>query len=111
MKGLICSVYRDASGCDCTNHGVTSKAHTVILVGTGIPELFAPDDCKPALRLVSRIIAGKPYLHAVPVAAQGTGIGEYMFGGNFIHTSDGRFPGRYPIPVHDRTEKIDMGGN
>ena len=28
----------------------------------------------------------------------------FMAGGNFIVSSDARFPGRYPIPVHDRTE-------
>ena len=28
----------------------------------------------------------------------------YMFGGNFIHTSDSRIPNDYPIPIHDRQE-------
>jgi hypothetical protein len=27
-----------------------------------------------------------------------------MFGGNFIHTSDSRFPSSAPIAVHDRVE-------
>ena len=27
-----------------------------------------------------------------------------MFGGNFIYTSDSRFPSRAPIQVHDRVE-------
>ena len=27
-----------------------------------------------------------------------------MFGGNFVYTSDSRFPSDYPIPIHDRFE-------
>jgi len=27
-----------------------------------------------------------------------------MFGGNFIYTSDSRFPNKYPIAIHDRYE-------
>jgi hypothetical protein len=28
-----------------------------------------------------------------------------MNGGNFVHTSDSRFPADYPIPVFDRVER------
>jgi hypothetical protein len=98
MKGLIVHVYRP--NFDCTNGGVTSHNTEVLLVGEGIPEIFEAHGF-PVLKLVKRQLFGDepPYLHAQPVEGNG-----YMFGGNFIYSSDGRFPGRYPIPVHDRQE-------
>lgn len=103
MKGLLVFVLRSADGLDCTAGGVTSRATKAILVGEGVPEIFEPTADSPALVLKKKW-AGTPreYLYAVP-----TDVPEnawVTFGGNFIHTSDGRFPCRYPIPVHDRIE-------
>lgn len=33
MKGLTVEIYKSADGMDCTNHGVTSKAKTALVVG------------------------------------------------------------------------------
>ena len=41
---------------------------------------------------------------ARPVRADGTVRTGGMFGGNFVTTSDSRFPTSAPIPVHDRFE-------
>jgi len=99
MKGLIANVYR-AENYNCTN-GVTSYCNSVLLVGNGIPELFEADGM-PVLKVVRRNIVGREHIHAEPIEATR---GNRMFGGNFVYTSDGRFPSPYPIPVHDRVEE------
>ena len=46
------------------------------------------------------------YVHAEPIVDKGK---WYMFGGNYLKTSDSCFKDltgiRYPVPVHDRTEE------
>lgn len=114
MKGMLVNVYRDASiGGDCTNDGITSKIDRAILVGDGIPEVFATRDGLPALRLVKRTFGKNPYFHAEPVddprAADGKHVGP-MAGGNFVYSCDSRFRSicKYPIPVHDRYEDHEL---
>ena len=99
MKGLLVWVYRPHF--DCTNGGITSHNNTVLLVGEGVPEIFEPGDL-PVLKLVKRQLRGTepPYLHAQPIEGSG-----HMMGGNFIYSSDSRFPSDYPISVHDRQER------
>lgn len=74
------------------------------LVGPGIPEIFdvAPD--APECRLVKRTIMGTEYLHVEPTAQPPGGHTSYMAGGCYVHTTDGRFPSRYPLALHDRSE-------
>lgn len=105
LRGLWVSVFRDASGTDCTNGGPTSTRKEVFLVGVedGL-ELRDDYDPRDVFRIVRRVIAGTPYLHAEPVVEKK---GARMFGGNFLYTSDSRFRRSvcdYPIPVHDREE-------
>jgi len=100
-KGLLVFVLRTVS--DSTNGGVTSKYDKFVLTGEGVPEIFAPSADSPELRLVKRNIGGKPYLHAEPTVDRPGMIGG-MAGGNYITTSDSRFPSQYPISVHDRYE-------
>jgi hypothetical protein len=99
MKGMIVNIYKHNKH-DTTNSGVTSQAYDALLVGEGIPEIFEASG-RPILKLVKRHLFGNPvpYLHVQPV--EGTG---YMFGGNFVYSSDSRFPNDYPLPVHDRQE-------
>ena len=47
---------------------------------------------------------GGEYLHVEPVDQQPEGRTSYMFGGCYVGSSDGRFPSRYPLALHDRTE-------
>ena len=102
MKGLLCSVYRDAhlTG-DCTNNGETARFGQIILVGEGVAEIFEPDDRIPALELFTRHGGS---LGARPLDWKERDGAGPMFGGNFIYTSDSRLPGNAPIPVHDRFE-------
>ena len=102
MQGLPVDTYRNKY--DCTNGGVSSKYDEFILVGKGIPEIFETNDKTLALKLVERTIGGARYLHAEPIESPRPGCVGWMFGGNFIWTSDSRFPNRYPISIHDRQE-------
>lgn len=100
-KGLLVTIYKSSN--DCTNGGVTAKANSIILTGEGVPEIFSISEGDIYLKLVKRNLGGSEYLHAEPVGQGSKGVG-FMFGGNFIHTSDSRFVSKYPIPVHDRSE-------
>lgn len=104
---LSCSVYRSADGGDCTNDGITSRVEIGLLVGTDYPKGTARADC-PTFLLREREVMGKIYLHAIPsdIPEGEKGYSGWMFGGNFLYTSDSRFPQPYPIPVHDRRERF-----
>lgn len=117
MTGLLATVYRAADRSDCTNGGLTSKHNHVTLVVPG-KELgpFEPAPDRPALFLKM----WKPFglYPAFPIAVPEDIPGDFplggkwMFGGNFVHTSDGRLsewcgndrPGINAIPVYDRAE-------
>ena len=107
---LTTYVLRDELG-DCTNGGVSSRSNTL--------ELFAPHlscaqvanyclengiDVNSVVKLVYR--ENLDYIHAEPIVDRGR---WYMFGGNYLKTSESRFKDltgmRYPVPVHDRTEE------
>jgi len=95
--GLICHIYRSGLG-ECSNGGVSSKTDMVTLVGIGLSPYEPTAEC-PAIKLVER----NGYAHAEPVE-QPVGLVGPMFGGTFIYSSDSRFPGKYPIALHDRWE-------
>lgn len=98
LKGLTVNIYHRPGG-DCTNNGASTGHDRALLVGEGIPEVFEDQGDMPVFKLVERVIFGNQYLHVQPVQP-----GHYMFGGNFVYTSDGRFPNPYPLPIHDRQE-------
>lgn len=110
--GLRVDIYRNArSGYDCTNGGVSSKAVEGILVGDGIEGPNEPREGQVVFRLVKRMLGGKPYFHAEPDVPVPAGHVGYMFGGNFLYTSDSRLRRicEYPIPIHDRSEVPHRG--
>ncbi len=102
MSGMHVSTLRSKH--DCTIGGLSSKHDTFTLVNPDVPEIFKADDSAPALRLVRRTIGGHLYLHAEPVFNPAPDAVGWMFGGNFIWSSDSRFPNPYPIAMHDRQE-------
>jgi len=93
-------VYRNSLG-DCTNNGLTSKVDGVMLhYGTDVNIDEIPDN---ELVLIQRTLWGKQANYAVPVGVYKSGHHQ-MAGGNFVYTSDSRFPESAPISVHDRVE-------
>lgn len=96
MKGLIVDVYR--SKYDGTNNGISSKFDSFVLSGTA--PVFESREDLPALQLVFEHGTYKAY----PVTKSEDGHTHWMFGGNFVYTSDSRFPSKQPIKVFDRCE-------
>lgn len=100
-KGLLVHVYTDG-GADCTNNGISSKNKTLILNRSNSP--FEGDETN-SVELHSKVINGNVYNYVTPLHEiwPSNAVGP-MFGGNFIYSSDSRFPAKYPIPIHDRFE-------
>lgn len=104
VKALPVYVYRCSRLEDCTNGGVSASSDRLLLIcEDGFVD--AKTDDPTLLRLVKREFGGGTYLHAEPVNPdRGEKVLGPMFGGNYVSTSDSRFPSDYPIPVHDRYE-------
>jgi|TARA_B110000908_G_C10161612_1_gene406299 hypothetical protein len=101
MNTILTFVFRHSLG-DCTNNGLTSREDSIILhFGSNLQTDLIPDD---ELILVERTLFGKQANYAVPAGIFKSGR-HSMAGGNFIYTSDSRFPSDAPISVHDRVEK------
>ncbi len=110
-QGLLCSIYKTDRLGDCTNGGISSRSNTALVLADdslGIPGVF---DAKPT-DVILQIGKGpgahmKGYenqLVARPVGDCADNHVGWMFGGNFVFTSDSRFPSRSPIAIHDRQE-------
>ncbi|MCK9155083.1 MAG: hypothetical protein M0P12_03105 [Paludibacteraceae bacterium] len=106
LSGLIVEVYR-CSVSDCSKNGVTANNNSVLLIlPQGGP--FRAKDFVLKMPLVEidkredmSLRHGQDCSCARPYGIDGT---NYSFGGNFIYSSDSRFPGNRPIPVHDRKD-------
>ena len=102
MKCIPAEVFRSSLG-DCSNGGLSSKTNEVYVpCPTGFLEI--PESDYRLVRLVTRVIGFGSFTHAEPVKEVPRGHVGYMMGGTFIYSSDSRFPSKYPIPLHDRTE-------
>lgn len=101
-KGLLVFVYK-MPDYDCTANGISHDKTQLILIGEGIPEIFDGDETNTVV-LVKRNLLGKEYLHVEPVWENKETKQWFMFGGNFIYSSDSRFPNIYPISIHDRVD-------
>lgn len=115
MKGIHCDIYRNHYG-DCTNGGITASGNgigSVTLIGPDVEGFCEPTEAAPALYL-SRGPLGHCRATPEPLSdGRQDGSRWWMFGGNFIHSSDSRFAALNngaPIAVHDRTETKDGGG-
>lgn len=104
-RGLLCIVHRPAgAGADWTRGGVTGVSDYVLLVGHGIDGETSIGKMPPScgLLVLRRMwtTQGSVFV-AVPRDAPDDVTSRYVFGCNFIFTSDARFPAPYAIPVHD----------
>ena len=108
-SGLLVFVYRNGS--DCTNKGISSKFDKIVLVmPQGGP--FKVSEGEPYLVLNPREDLSRTLGKDCTVAEPGfdhrmDAEHHIMFGGNFIYSSDSRFPKDHPIPIHDRFDKYD----
>lgn len=96
-KGMIVDIYRH-SLVDCSLNGISRYTNKVLLVGEGVPPLFEADAHLPVVELRSF----KGHMYAAPYACPNR---SSAMGGNFIWSSDSRFPARAPIALHDRFEQ------
>ena len=115
FKGLLVEVYK-TERMEATLNGASSRHHSMLLIGPGIPEISTESDPDRVVRLEHinigaegavtiegqqvRIKRVHPFV--VPMSID-PGKGS-MFGGNFIHSCDSRFPSGQPIAIHDRVE-------
>lgn len=102
VSGLYVHVLRGK--CEATAGGVSSKTEDFILTGENVAKVFDIDAARTDQYLVLKNYRG--HLYAEPNYPPGPGFNGWMMGGNFIWSSDSRFPGDYPIPVHDRREAV-----
>lgn len=97
---------------DCTNGGISSRYKTLYLLCEDQEKAQkepwnwskVDENDERLIKIVRSTPCGRPYIHAEPVNDPNRREVGYMFGGNFIYTSDSRFPENYPIPLHDRSE-------
>jgi len=118
IKGLHLDVYKNR-GSDCTLGGISSMCNEVIAVGATLRGPIDVDLERPpanAVCIIKRTMNGRDIYHAEPLdgcnAAKflgKTGGRWYMFGGNYVATSDSRLSeacgGLYgAVKLHDRCE-------
>jgi hypothetical protein len=101
--GLLAHVYRSGDGMDATLDGLSSKFNSFILEGTEVLDNDCPftTDGDDVLVYVEKVISGEKVHYAYPRDYK---YKHYMFGGNWLYTSDSRFPTRHPIRIMDRHE-------
>ena len=102
MKKISTYPFRHPLG-DCTNNGLTSTGDSFDLYYSDDLEINLEEVPNDALVLVKRELWGEPAWYAKPAYLLKSNK-HSMSGGNFVYTSDSRFPGKAPIPVHDRVE-------
>jgi hypothetical protein len=105
MKGLLVSILKNSEIGDCTNGGLSATATDALLVGEDVPEIFEDNGKRPVFKLVERYVFGDVlHKHVEPIYPPTKNYCGWMAGGNFVWTSDSRFPNDYPLSIHDRQE-------
>lgn len=110
MTGLTVNVLRSIDH-DCTNNGVSANHERMVIYGLSVKN--GPIDAE-----YNTDENAKLYIHENPrdpsilMATPSPDSDKmFQFGGNFIFTSDSRFPSRQPIKVHDRVEEKERRMN
>lgn len=116
MKGLLVFVYRPAdSERSAIEDGVSWTHDMLVMTGPGIPQVFEPSESHPEVCLVTEsIFCGDKEVKRVyvrPPLNHWEDSQKWQFGGNFVYSSDERFPNfgapgarAVPIHVYDREE-------
>lgn len=102
-------MFRNPLG-DCTNNGLSSKVDHAYLTWDIDPtdkakilEDFYNENGEDFFVIKERKLFGEWSMIAIPYSIYKTGR-HPMMGGNFLYTSDSRFPADAPIAIHDRLE-------
>lgn len=104
VKGILVNVFRWTLG-DCTANGLSAQKDSLIMVDADGGDFNCPHTTEDDyLVLVEFQFRGCVSLRAVPKSILDSGRNNYMFGGNFVYSSDSRFPSDAPIKVFDRIE-------
>lgn len=110
LKGYRVYIYKTENASNDMN---LLKGNSYVLVTDGIKgdsSEISPNEIY--LKLIKRSIMGKEYMNVEPV-----NVGEKdwkMFSGKFVWSSDSRFRNdisERPLPLHDRVEKYEKGGD
>jgi hypothetical protein len=107
-RGLRCSVYRWAH-VDCSLQGITFQYDDITLFGEGVTGQYDFDEAMRNGHGILKLGQNGRGPIALPLDSPQIWVGHYMFGGNFIYTSDSRFPHHFPIPVFDRAVAKERG--
>lgn len=103
-QGILVNVYR-WSFIDATNKGLSSKLDTLIMVDENGGNFDCPHTTEGDYLVLTKFeFRGKTSLRAIPKSILDSKRNNYMFGGNFVYSSDSRFPSDAPIKVFDRVE-------
>jgi hypothetical protein len=103
-RGIRADIYRSDFG-DFSGGGISGRVKEVTIIDDRIDGPFEPSDDAPAVRIVERVIMGKPYVHVEPID-QPDGMLGPMMGGTYVATPDSRLRAiaTGAIPLHDRFE-------
>lgn len=110
MKGLLVHVFRSGTRFRRNMDQVSNQYDQMILIGDNIKCSERPwcESVDP-VTLYLQEDKDRKYIWCTPVK-ENKGDEKwtpYMAGGNFVYSSDSRFPSKYPIPIHDRRETWD----
>ena len=107
--GFTVEVLRNKGIGNCTNGGVTALFDVLTVVefdGWPVKGYDEPDEERPPVRIVKRMLGGEPYYHIEPVEKREGCMGP-MMGGNYAVGRCHRLAqlvGDRPLKVHDRFE-------
>ena len=105
VNAISVSVFKNPLYKGCANGGISERYDDVLLICEDGPLKVDLDNPPENLcKVVERNIGGRVYRHVEPVENP-TGLG-WMAGGTFVSSSDSRFPGDYPLSLHDRQETV-----
>lgn len=107
LEALPVYVYR-SEGPDTSARGISSREDILKLVFDGVSSPFKTKKGENYLVLKEKkhgmANTEETYKYVVPISIIEKG-SHSMFGGNFVYSSDSRFPNKYPLPIHDRVER------
>ena len=105
VRTLPVYVYRSGALGDCANGGISSCVDTLYLI---VPDGFCDMPEEDPRVMEVKHIGEHAYVAPVhPFRAPDAVLGP-MAGGNFVYSTDSRFPAEYPLPIHDRWESPEL---